>query len=123
MSSLVPTLVYLLCFLTSSICALLLGRSYARTRSRLLLWSAICFCLLALANVLDSMSRGRAACQAGLQRQTLRSIRSGRRAPDPVSLIEGVIRFNAEAWRACAICPRAAGRRGLMRASWRRSRR
>lgn len=52
MSSLVPTLVYLLCFLTSSICALLLGRSYARTRSRLLLWSAICFCLLALANLL-----------------------------------------------------------------------
>ena len=77
--------------------------------------------LLALANVLDSMSRGRAACQAGLQRQTLRSIRSGRRAPDPVSLIEGVIRFNAEAWRGCAIGPRAAGRRGLMRASWRRS--
>ena len=52
MSSLVPTLVYLLCFLTSSICALLLGRSYASTRSRLLLWSAICFCLLALANLL-----------------------------------------------------------------------
>lgn len=52
MSSLIPTLVYLLCFLTSSTCALLLGRSYARTRSRLLLWSAICFCLLALANLL-----------------------------------------------------------------------
>jgi hypothetical protein len=79
--------------------------------------------LPALANVLDSMSRGRAACQACLERQTLRSIRSGRRAPDPVSLIEAVVRFNAEAWRVCAIGPGAPGGRGLMRASWRRSRR
>jgi hypothetical protein len=52
MSSLIPALVYLLCFLTSSTCALLLGRSYARARSRLLLWSAICFSLLALVNLL-----------------------------------------------------------------------
>ena len=55
--------------------------------------------LLALANVLDSMSRGRAACGAGLERQTLRSIRSGRRGSDPVALIERVNRFNAVAWR------------------------
>ena len=51
MPSLAPTLVYLLCFLTSLICALLLGRSYARTRTRMLLWSAICFGFLALANL------------------------------------------------------------------------
>ncbi len=51
MPALVPTLVYLLCFLTSLICALLLGRSYARTRTRMLLWSAICFSFLALANL------------------------------------------------------------------------
>ena len=51
MPALVPTLVYLLCFLTSLICALLLGRSYARTRTRMLLWSAICFNFLALANL------------------------------------------------------------------------
>jgi hypothetical protein len=51
MPALVPTLVYLLCFLTSLICALLLGRSYARTRTRMLLWSAICFGFLALANL------------------------------------------------------------------------
>ena len=51
MPALAPTLVYLLCFATSLICALLLGRSYARTRSRMLLWSAICFGFLALANL------------------------------------------------------------------------
>ena len=51
MPALVPTLVYLLCFLTSLICALLLGRSYARTRTRMLLWSGICFSFLALANL------------------------------------------------------------------------
>jgi hypothetical protein len=48
--------VYVLCFLTSAACAWLLGRSYARTRTRLLLWSSICFALLAannLALVLD----------------------------------------------------------------------
>lgn len=51
MASLIPTLVYLLCFLTSLICAALLGRSYARTGTRMLLWSALCFSLLALANL------------------------------------------------------------------------
>ena len=52
MSSTFPTLVYLLCFVTSVICAFLLGRTYVRTRARMLLWSAICFTLLALANLL-----------------------------------------------------------------------
>ena len=42
-----PTAVYLLCFLTSAACALLLARSYWRTGTRLLLWSAICFLFLA----------------------------------------------------------------------------
>lgn len=51
MASLIPTLVYLLCFLTSLTCAVLLGRSYARTRTRMLLWSALCFSMLALANL------------------------------------------------------------------------
>jgi len=50
-ASLLPTLVYLLCFVTSLICAALLGRSYARTGARMLLWSALCFSLLALANL------------------------------------------------------------------------
>ena len=42
-----PTIVYVLCFLTSAACAWLLGRSYRSTGMRLLLWSSICFALLA----------------------------------------------------------------------------
>jgi hypothetical protein len=42
-----PTAVYLLCFLTAAACALLLFRTYWRTRMRLLLWSALCFLFLA----------------------------------------------------------------------------
>lgn len=56
MSEFFPTIVYLLCFLTSSACATLLARNYARTGARLLLWSALCFLLLAgnnLAVILD----------------------------------------------------------------------
>jgi hypothetical protein len=44
--------VYLLCFLSSGLCAYLLVAGYLRRRDRLLLWSAICFCLLALNNLL-----------------------------------------------------------------------
>jgi heme/copper-type cytochrome/quinol oxidase subunit 4 len=51
MSDLFPTLVYVLCFLTSSACAFLLARNYSRTRARLLLWSALCFVLLAFNNL------------------------------------------------------------------------
>ena len=47
-----PTAVYLLCLVTSAVCAVLLIRSYRRTRTTLLLWTAACFCLLALNNVL-----------------------------------------------------------------------
>ena len=47
-----PTAVYLLCFATSSACAFLLARSYRRTRARLLLWSALCFLLLAGNNLM-----------------------------------------------------------------------
>jgi len=49
-SPIFPTAVYALCFLTSAVCALLLGRSYFKTRARLLLWSALCFVFLALNN-------------------------------------------------------------------------
>lgn len=44
--------VYLLCFLASSACAILLGRTFARRRAPILLWSAICFTLLAVNNLL-----------------------------------------------------------------------
>lgn len=46
------TLVYVLCALTSTACAVLLLRGYARSRFRLLLWSGLCFAGLALNNVL-----------------------------------------------------------------------
>ena len=58
MGTLFPTLVYTLCFATSALCAYLLGRSFRRTRSRLLFWSALCFVLLAVVNfvvVLDML--------------------------------------------------------------------
>jgi hypothetical protein len=52
MQPLLPTVVYSLCFLTSAACALLLVRSYRRTRARLLLWSSLCFLFLAANNLL-----------------------------------------------------------------------
>jgi cytochrome b subunit of formate dehydrogenase len=50
MGTLFPTLVYSLCFATSALCAYLLGRSFRRTGTRMLFWSAICFALLAIVN-------------------------------------------------------------------------
>ena len=44
--------VYVLCALTSLVCAVLLVRSYLANRSALLLWSSICFVGLFLNNVL-----------------------------------------------------------------------
>ena len=42
--------VYLLCVATSLLCAWLLARAYLRSRARLLIWSSLCFALLALNN-------------------------------------------------------------------------
>jgi hypothetical protein len=44
--------VYLLCFLGSGLCAYLLVSAFRRSREKLLLWSAICFCFLALNSLL-----------------------------------------------------------------------
>jgi hypothetical protein len=44
--------VYALCAVTSALCAILLVRSYRRTRLRLLFWSAFCFVALAANSVL-----------------------------------------------------------------------
>ena len=52
MEQVFPAAVYILCFLTSSACAWLLGRSYVRSKTRLLLWSSGCFVLLAGNNLL-----------------------------------------------------------------------
>ena len=45
-----PALVYMFCFITCAICAGLLVRSWIKTRTRLLLWIAISFVLLAVNN-------------------------------------------------------------------------
>ncbi len=44
--------VYILAVLTSAACAVLLLRGYARGRKKLLLWSGICFLVLAVSNIL-----------------------------------------------------------------------
>jgi energy-converting hydrogenase Eha subunit G len=46
------TAIYILCALTSIICAALLLRGWSQTRARLLFWSALCFIGLALNNIL-----------------------------------------------------------------------
>ena len=51
MGEVFPAAVYILCLLTSSACAWLLGRSYSRSGVRLLLWSSICFAFLAANNL------------------------------------------------------------------------
>lgn len=45
-----PAAVYILCFVTSGASAWLLARNYQRTGTRLLMWSALCFGLLAANN-------------------------------------------------------------------------
>jgi hypothetical protein len=48
----IAELAYFVCVLTSILCAVLLVRTYRTTRSRLLLWSSLCFVGLALNNIL-----------------------------------------------------------------------
>ncbi len=48
----IPAFVYILCALTSSVCAGLLLVNYRHTGLRLLFWSGACFTCLAVANVL-----------------------------------------------------------------------
>jgi hypothetical protein len=44
--------VYALCALTSTLCAVLLLRGYGASRAGLLLWSSLCFAGLAVNNIL-----------------------------------------------------------------------
>lgn len=46
-----PALIYGLCLAASVSCAALLGRAYLRSRTRLLLWTAVSFCFFALNNL------------------------------------------------------------------------
>ena len=48
----IATAVYVLCAATALACAVLLGRSYVKTRLPLLFWSALSFVGLGIANVL-----------------------------------------------------------------------
>jgi hypothetical protein len=49
--SMLPASVFILCFVTSAVCAWLLFRQYARTRVALLFWSALCFLALTFNNL------------------------------------------------------------------------
>jgi hypothetical protein len=44
--------VYILCALTSALCAVLLLRHYARSRVPLVMWTGICFVALTFTNIL-----------------------------------------------------------------------
>ena len=44
--------VYILCAMTSAACAMLLFRAFCRNRTRLLLWSSLCFVGLSINNAL-----------------------------------------------------------------------
>jgi hypothetical protein len=48
----VATVVYVLCLLASSLAAVLVLRSFAATRTRLLFWTGVCFVGLALNNLI-----------------------------------------------------------------------
>ena len=50
-------LIYGLCAATALLCSYLLLRSYSRSKSRLLLWSGLCFLGLALNNFLIIIDR------------------------------------------------------------------
>jgi len=49
--STLEVVIYLLCVVTSLLCAWLLARAFRRTKSRLLVWCALCFALLAINNL------------------------------------------------------------------------
>ena len=51
MTALAPA-VYILGFLVTLACGILLFRAYSAVGKRLLLWSAVCFCGLAISNLL-----------------------------------------------------------------------
>jgi hypothetical protein len=48
----IPGLVYILCTVTSLLCAGMLFRGYRKSGFRLLLWSSLCFVSLTLENIM-----------------------------------------------------------------------
>ena len=65
------TVVYVLCAATSALCAALLVRAYLASRTRLLLWSAVCFGGLMVNNVLLVVDR---SIVVGTDLQLLRDV-------------------------------------------------
>ena len=49
--------IYILCAVTSALCAFMLLRGYARSRARLLLWSGLCFVFLFANNMILAVDR------------------------------------------------------------------
>jgi Family of unknown function (DUF5985) len=54
---LMAAVIYSLCALTAFFCAALLARSFRRSRSVMLFWSAACFACLTVANILLVLDR------------------------------------------------------------------
>jgi len=48
----IANIVYALCAVTSGLCTVLLFRSYRKSKVRLLMWSAVCFGLMTINNIL-----------------------------------------------------------------------
>lgn len=63
--------IYSLCAITGALCACLLTRAYLRLRSRLLLWSSICFAGLALNNIALWAGQVGASCNGSFGSQNL----------------------------------------------------
>jgi uncharacterized membrane protein YccF (DUF307 family) len=57
MTEVLSGIVYLLCFLTATLCAVLLVRRYLTAPTPILMWSAACFVFLALSNLLVVVDR------------------------------------------------------------------
>lgn len=53
----ISRVIYVLCALTATLCAFLLLRGYKRSGASLLFWSGICFCGLALNNIILVVDR------------------------------------------------------------------
>jgi hypothetical protein len=51
MNQVIQVLIYIMCFVTSIACAVMLLRGYRRSGTRLLLWSGLCFSFLCLNNL------------------------------------------------------------------------
>ena len=50
-ASYLEVIIYLLCVATSLLCAYLLARAYRRGKTKLLIWSALCFAMLAVSKL------------------------------------------------------------------------